>query len=67
MSIENLRARMNYYGENAEDRLIKDKRRSLDKALLYSYQGMTISLLDREDPTKFNRDFRALLIQTIII
>lgn len=52
---------MNYYGENAEDRLIKDKRRSLDKALLYSYQGMTISLLDREDPTKFNRDFRALL------
>ena len=61
MSIDNLRTRLNYYGVNAEDRLIKDKRRSLNKALLYSYQGITISLLDRDDPTKFTRDFRALL------
>jgi hypothetical protein len=37
MSIDNLKTRLNYYGKNAEDRLVKDKRRSLDKALLYSY------------------------------
>lgn len=61
MSIDNLKTRLSYYGKNAEDRLVKDKRRSLDKALLYSYQGMTISLIDREDPTKFVRDFRCLL------
>ena len=61
VSIDNLKTRLNYYGINAEDRLIKDKRRSLNKALLYSYQGITISLLDRDDPTKFTRDFRALL------
>ena len=61
MSIDSLRTRLNYYGKDPEDRLVKDKRRSLDKALLYSYQGMTISLLDREDPTKFTRDFRCLL------
>lgn len=61
MSIDNLKTRLNYYGKDAEDRLVKDKKRSLDKALLYSYQGMTISLLDRDDPTKFTRDFRALI------
>ena len=61
MSIENLRIRLNYYGKDPEDRLIKDKRRSLSKALLYSYQGVTISLVDRNDPNKFTRDFRALL------
>lgn len=61
MSIDNLRARLNYYGKDPEDRIIKDKRRSLDKALIYSYQGVTISLVNKDDPTKFDRDFRALL------
>ena len=61
MSIDNLRTRLEYYGKNAEDRIVKDKRRSLNKALLYSYQGVTISLLDRNDVTKFTRDYRALL------
>lgn len=61
MSVDNLRKRLNYYGKDPEDRLVKDKRRSIDKVLIYSYQGVTISLLDRDDPTKFTRDFRALL------
>lgn len=61
MSIDSLNKRLNYYGGNAENRMIQDKVRSLDKALLYSYQGVTISLADKENPNEFTRDFRALL------
>lgn len=61
MSIDNLKKRLNYYGKDAEDRIIKDKRRSIEKALYYSYQSVTVNFLDRDDPTRVNRSFRALL------
>ena len=61
MSIDNLKKRLNYYGKDAEDRIIKDKRRSIEKALYYSYQSVTVNFLDRDDPTRVNRNFRALL------
>ena len=54
MSIETMKTRLNYHGGNAEGRMIKDKERSLKKALLYSYQAATAILED-------GREFRCLI------
>lgn len=52
--LDNLSLRLNYQGGNQEGRLIKDKQRSLNKALLYSYQAETAILAD-------GREFRCLI------
>ncbi len=52
--LETLNLRLNYHGGNQEGRLIKDKQRSLNKALLYSYQAETAVLAD-------GREFRCLI------
>ena len=49
-----MKTRLNYNGGNAEGRMIKDKERSLKKALLYSYQAATAILED-------GREFRCLI------
>lgn len=55
MSIENLKKRIEYQGGfPQESRMIKDKLRSLKKALLYSYQAATAILKD-------DREFRCLI------
>lgn len=55
MSIETLKMRLEYGGgQPQQDRMIKDKLRSLKKALLYSYQGGTAVLKD-------GRRFRCLM------
>lgn len=42
-SLQGMRSRLNQHGGfPQQDRMIKDKRRSLDKAVLYSYQGAII-------------------------
>ena len=54
---------MNYYGgSNQEIRMQKDKLRSLRKALLYSYQSVTIALPDEEGNfSEESQKFRALI------
>lgn len=44
--LDNLKTRLQYHGGNQEERMIKDKDRSLRRALLYSYQAETITLPD---------------------
>lgn len=51
-------------GQPQQNRMIKDKRRSLDKALLYSYQGANVQALGSEDvaralinPNKLKQDY----------
>ena len=46
MSIETLNKRLNYRGGSAQNRLIQDKKNSLSKPLIYSYQSMTAELAD---------------------
>lgn len=52
--LEKLNLRLGYQGGNQEGRLIKDKQKSLNKALLYSYQAETVILAD-------GREFRCLI------
>ena len=60
LGLDNLKTRLNYYGgKNQEKRMIKDKERSLKKALLYSYQSVTIALMDENGD--FTKKFRALI------
>lgn len=55
MSLETLSTRINYRGGRAqEDRMIRDKEKSLKKTLLYSYQADTAILAD-------GREFRCLI------
>lgn len=55
MSLETLKMRLNYNGGvSQQDRMIKDKERSLKKAILYSYQSGTAVLED-------GREFRCLM------
>lgn len=54
MSLETLNTRLKFHGGNAEQRLQKDKLRTLEKALLYSYQAETAVLQD-------GREFRCLI------
>ena len=57
--------RIGFHGGNPQqDRMIKDKRRSLDKALLYSYQGANVQALESEtvaraliNPIKLKQDY----------
>jgi hypothetical protein len=47
MSLETLNKRLTYQGgANQQERMFEDKRRSLKKALLYSYQAATAVLKD---------------------
>ena len=53
--LKNLETRLNYHGGvKQQDRMIKDKERSLNKPLLYSYQAETIELND-------GRQFKCLI------
>ena len=52
--VDTLQLRLNYLGGNAEGRILQSKLRSLEKALLYSYQGEDITLAD-------GRQFRCLI------
>lgn len=60
--LDSLKTRLNYYGGSKEQRLIKDKLRSLKKAM-YSYQGQTAILEDGREfkclinPNKLNPDY----------
>lgn len=54
MSLELLNKRLQYQGGNQIERMYEDKRRSLRKALLYSYQSNTAILSD-------GREFRCLI------
>lgn len=61
MSItDTLNKRLNYHGGNAEGRMIDDKLRSLNKALLYSYQSETIGLYNYKTQ-EYDRYFRCLI------
>ena len=53
-SLDILNKRLQYQGGNQEGRFIKDKLKSLKKALLYSYQAETAVLADK-------REFRCLI------
>lgn len=53
-ALDNLNLRLNYRGGNQEQRMQKGKLKTLEKALLYSYQAATI-ILQNED------EFRALI------
>lgn len=49
-SLDLMRSRLNYEGGAAQqDRMIRGKKESLDKALLYSYQSAKVRKLDSED------------------
>ncbi len=60
-------ARLQQHGGNAQqERMIRDKRRSLDKATLYSYQGAEVLKLNTENrnpiralinPNKLKQDY----------
>ena len=54
MSLENMKLRLRYHGENQQERMNKDKLKSLKKALIYSYQAATAKLTD-------GREFRCLI------
>lgn len=55
MSLNNLKKRIEYRGGGRQvDRMIEDKQKSLEKALLYSYQSATAVLED-------GREFRCLI------
>ena len=54
MSLENMKLRLQYQGGNQQERMNKDKLKSLKKALLYSYQAATAKLAD-------GREFRCLI------
>lgn len=63
--IENLRTRISFHGGSAQqERMIKDKRRSLDSAIKSSYQGAIVKKLNSHDkipalinPNKLNQDY----------
>lgn len=54
MSLENMKARINFHGGNQQERMNNDKLKSLKKALIYSYQSATAKLAD-------GREFRCLI------
>ena len=52
-SLDLMRSRLSYEGGTAQqDRMIRDKKESLDKALLYSYQSAKVRKLDSEDTVR---------------
>ena len=61
-ALESMRARLNVRGGQAQqDRMIKDKRETLDRVVLYSYQGARIRKLDKDAST-----VRALINPNIV-
>lgn len=63
-SVNRMAARLDFHGgEPQEDRMIKDKRRSFDKACLFSYQGAFIEKypFDNFDSEYFGDRVRALI------
>ena len=55
MSLDNLNKRLSYMGgANQQNRMFKDKLRTLKRAILYSYQAATAVLKD-------GREFRCLI------
>ena len=68
--LDNLNKRLQYYGGNQEQRFIKDKLKSLKKALLYSYQAATAGVFQYDENGKIildefgnekTKDFRCLI------
>ena len=61
----NMVKRLRHYGgKDQQDRMIKDKRKTLDKAVLYSYQGAKVKNLNTEEvgralinPNKLKQDY----------
>ena len=52
-NLQNMRLRLeNHGGEVQQDRMIKDKRRGLDKAVLYSYQGADVRIINTDQSFK---------------
>ena len=58
--LDNLNTRLRYYGGNQQGRMNADKLRGLRKALLYSYQAVTLIMPLREGEDE-PRKFRALI------
>lgn len=61
LALRSMADRLNYQGGTRQvDRMIADKRRSMDKATMYSYQGARIQRLDIADkeaaPALINAD-----------
>lgn len=52
--LDNLNKRLQYLGGNQQERMVKDKERSLKKALIYSYQSETLV-------TEDGKEFRCLI------
>lgn len=44
-----MNSRLRFRGGNQQERMIKDKRETLDRVVLYSYQGATVRKLDTTD------------------
>lgn len=59
-SLNTLKARLAYSGGPPRARMENDKLKTLKKAILYSYQSATITLLDRKS-FKFNKTFKCLI------
>ena len=58
--LDNLNTRLRYYGGNQQGRMNADKLKGLRKALLYSYQAVTLIMPLREGEDE-PRKFRALI------
>ena len=64
-SLGSMAARLNQHGGfPQQDRMIRDKRRTLDRAVLYSYQGAKIQKVDSDvvcraliNPNKLKQDY----------
>lgn len=54
MYLDNMKKRLSFFGGNQQERMNKDKLKTLKKALLYSYQAATAKLAD-------GREFRCLI------
>lgn len=60
--VEDLGKRLNFHGGYfQQNREIKDKQKSLKKALLYSYQGAFVKKLYLNDKNKISHEVRALI------
>lgn len=63
-SLDNMRKRLSYVGgDYQQNRMIQDKRRTLDKAVLFSYQGANLRKITKQSikGNTFSASFRALI------
>ena len=51
-SLNLMHARLKYHGGAQQDRMIKDKRETLDRVVLYSYQGAVVQKLDSTEQAR---------------